>query len=200
MHTEVPVLNRYYGVFESGKIKVRGIEAVRRDTPPLVGEAQMDMIRVLSRASSSQAFTKTIPEAVEVLTGYVDKLRKGDVDVQDLIIAKQLSMDPSRYAHDVFQAIAAKQLMREGIEVNAGQRVHYVITDAQNKRPDRRVRAAQLIKAETRPDVKKYTDMLVLAGANILSPFGYDEEMLKDRIVYGEKQTVLKPALETTAA
>lgn len=34
MNEEVPVLNRYYGVFESGKIKVRGIEATRRDTPP----------------------------------------------------------------------------------------------------------------------------------------------------------------------
>ena len=34
--------------------------------------------------------------------------------------------------------------------------------------------------------------MLILAGANILSPFGYTEEALKDQIVYGEKQTVLK--------
>ena len=34
-------------------------------------------------------------------------------------------------------------------------------------------------------------------GANILSSFGYTEEALKDQIVYGEKQTVLKPVLTT---
>jgi len=67
MHVEVAVLNRYYGVFESGKIKVRGIEAVRRDTPAFIRKAQMDMIRVLAKARNSEAFVKRIPESVEVL-------------------------------------------------------------------------------------------------------------------------------------
>jgi len=51
-----------------------------------------------------------------------------------------------------------------------------------------------------KPDLmpKKYTDILVLAGANILSWFGCGEDLLKDRVVYGEEQTVLKPALKTT--
>ena len=51
----------------------------------------------------------------------MERLRKRDVDVQDLIIAKQLSMHPARYAHDVFQAIAAKQLLKEGVEVSKSQ-------------------------------------------------------------------------------
>jgi len=193
MHVEVPVLNRYYGVFESGKIKVRGIEAVRRDTPPFIRMAQMDMIRVLAKASNSEAFMKRISESVEVLRGYVEKLRKKDVDVQDLIISKQLSMHPNRYAHDVFQAIAARQLMKEGIEVSGGQMVRYLITDAENKRPSSRVKIAELVNDNTRFDTEKYVDMLIMAGANILSPFRYTEEELKDEIYYGEKQTVLTP-------
>jgi DNA polymerase elongation subunit (family B) len=198
MHAEVPVLNRYYGVFESGKIKVRGIEAVRRDTPPFIEKAQMHMIRVLAKAPNSKAFLKKIPEAVEVLRGYVEKLKKRDVDVKDLIIAKQLSMHPHRYAHDVFQAIAAKQLMKEGIEVSAGQTVRYLITDAENKRTGKRVKAAELVNAETHFDVQKYVDMLILAGANILSPFKYSEERLKDLVVYGEKQTMFESVLKAS--
>jgi DNA polymerase elongation subunit (family B) len=198
MHVEVPVLNRYYGVFESGKIKVRGIEAVRRDTAPFIRRAQMDMIGVLAKGRNSEAFMKRIGGAVEVLRGYVERLRERDVDVRDLVISKRLSMHPDRYAHDVFQAVAAKQLMNEGIEVSGGQTVRYLITDADNRRADKRVKAAELINAETRFDVEKYVDMLILAGANILSPFGYTEEALKDQIVYGEKQTVLKPILATT--
>ena len=197
MYTEIPVLNRYYGVFESGKIKVRGIEAVRRDTPPFVRKAQMDMIRVLAKALNSEAFMKRIQEAVEVLRLYVERLRERDVDVRDLIISKQLSMRPDRYAKDVFQAITAKQLIEEGIEISGGQAVRYLITDADNRRAGKRVKAAELINAETSFDVEKYVDILIVAGANILSLFGYTEEVVKDRIVYGEEQTVLKPVLTT---
>jgi DNA polymerase elongation subunit (family B) len=195
MHVEVPVLNRYYGVFESGKIKVRGIEAVRRDTPSFIKKAQMDMIRALAKAPNSEAFMKRIPESVEVLRGYVEKLRKRAVDVRDLIIAKQLSMNPNKYTHDVFQVIAAKQLMKEGVEVCGGQTVRYLITDAENRRASKRVKVAELVNVETRYDVRKYIAMLILAGANILSPFGYTEEELKDEICYGERQIVLKPTI-----
>jgi len=155
MNEEVPVLNRYYGVFESGKIKVRGIEAARRDAPPLIGKAQRDMIKVLAKASNSEMFVKKIPEAIEVLRGHVERLRRRDVDVRDLIITKQLSMHPDRYAHDVFQTIAANQLMKEGMEISAGQTVRYLITDAENRRPNKRVKAVELINVETQFDVKK---------------------------------------------
>jgi len=195
MHVEVPVLNRYYGVFESGKIKVRGIEAVRRDTPPFIRSAQIDMIKVLASASNSEAFMKKISESIEVLRAYVEKLKRQDVDVRDLIVSKQLSMHPDRYAHDVSQAIAARQLMKEGIEISGGQIVRYLITDSDNKRMCKRVKVAELVNADTRFDVEKYVDMLIMAGANILSPFGYGEEQLKDHVVYGEKQITLKPIL-----
>ncbi len=104
-------------------------------------------------------------------------------------------MHPDRYAHSVFQAVAAKQLMKEGIEVSGGQTIRYLITDAENRRAGKRVKAAELVNAETRFDAQKYVNMLILAGANILSPFGHTEGALKDQIVYGEKQTVLKPIL-----
>jgi DNA polymerase elongation subunit (family B) len=198
MHAEIPVLNRYYGVFESGKIKVRGIEAVRRDTPPYFKEAQMDMIRVLAKAPNSEAFKGSIEESVDVLKGYVEQVRKKDVDARDLTVSKRLSMHPNKYTHHVFQAIAARQLMKEGIEITGGQTVRYLITDAENKRASKRVKAAELINAETQYDAQKYMDMLILAGANILSPFGYTERTLKDDIVYGERQTMLEPLMKAT--
>ncbi|UCE44427.1 MAG: hypothetical protein JSV57_02825 [Candidatus Bathyarchaeota archaeon] len=193
MHAEVSVLNRYYGTFESGKIKVRGIEAVRRDTPPFIKRTQMAMIRVLAKAWNSSAFMDEIPQAIEALGEGLKKLKRGDVNKQELIIAKQLSMHPDRYIHDVFQAIAARQLIKEGVKVSAGQKIRYLITDAQNKRPNNRVVAAELINDETQYDTKKYMGMLILAGVNILSPLGHTEKGLKDHLVYGEKQVVLNP-------
>jgi len=193
MHGEVPVLNRYYGVFENGKIKVRGIEAVRGDTPPYIRRAQLSMVKVLAKASNSEEFMNMIPEAIEVLRSYVEKLKSGNIDVQDLIIAKRLSKNPDKYAHDVFQAVAARQLLKEGVEVSGGQTVRYLIIDAGNKRPIKRVKAAELVNAENRFDAEKYLDLLILAGADILSPFGYTEKLLKDEVVYSEKQVIFNP-------
>ena len=118
----------------------------------------------------------------------------GDVDLQDLFIAEQLSIHPNGYTHNVFQAIAAKQLIKAGVEVSAGQTVRYIITGARDKKAIRRVKAAELIHDGIRFDGEKYVDMLILAAANILSLFGYTEEGLKDEIFYGEKQMVLEPA------
>ncbi|MGO9395359.1 MAG: DNA polymerase domain-containing protein, partial [Desulfobaccales bacterium] len=39
-----PVATRYFGVFEDGSLKVRGLACRRRDTPPLVRRAQEDLL------------------------------------------------------------------------------------------------------------------------------------------------------------
>ncbi len=59
----VPVLNRYYGVFENGEIKLRGVEARRGDTPIFIVKAQMEMIKKLAGANSLESFKARIPEA-----------------------------------------------------------------------------------------------------------------------------------------
>jgi DNA polymerase elongation subunit (family B) len=86
------------------------------------------------------------------------------------------------------QAIAANQLRKEGIEVSAGQTIKYLITDAENKRPDRRVKAAQLIYKDTRYDKKKYLELMLSAAANILSPFNFTEEKIRNIVITKEKQ------------
>lgn len=34
----VPVANRYFGVFQDGTLKLRGVEVRRRDTPPFIAQ------------------------------------------------------------------------------------------------------------------------------------------------------------------
>ena len=80
----VPVLNRYYGVFENGKIKVRGVEARRRDTPNFIREAQLEMIKALSKAKNAEEFKKTFPHALDVLKKYAKELAQKTVQAEDL--------------------------------------------------------------------------------------------------------------------
>jgi DNA polymerase elongation subunit (family B) len=188
---DVPVLNRYYGVFEDGRIKMRGIEARRGDTPPFVEKAQIEMIKVLRSASSHEEFVAKIPEALHVLREYAKRLVKGQVEVNDLLVTKRLSKHPSRYAHDVFQAIAAKQLVNAGFEVHAGQKVQYLIVDSDNRSVYRRVRAAQLLEAKAKFDVEKYLELLISAADTLFSVFGYDSRKISSQVLHRERQTVL---------
>jgi len=189
--SSVPVLNRYYGVFEDGRIKMRGIETRRGDTPPFIEKMQIEMIKVLAKASSYEEFLSRIPIALGVLKQYVEKLASRSVDVQELLIAKRLSKHPSGYAHDVFQAIAARQLMTAGFDVYPGQTVQYLITDSKSKRLNERVLARQLIKDSVNYDVEKYLELLVSAADTLLGVFGYDCKRVRDLILYREKQLAL---------
>jgi DNA polymerase elongation subunit (family B) len=96
-------------------------------------------------------------------------------------------MHPDSYAYDVLQAIAAKQLMKEGVEISAGQTVQYLITNSVSKNAYRRAKPAQLLNANVHYDSKKYLELLLSSVANILSPFGYATNNLYDLIVHREE-------------
>ncbi len=191
MHPNVGVLNRYYGVMESGKIKVRGLEVRRRDTPQFVHDAQMRMIEVLAEARNASEFVRKVPEALKVAREYREKLLAGEVSVWDLIVTKHLSKDIKNYRQRVSQVIAAEQLIKEGAEVSAGKNVRFLFTSAENKRYERRVTAEELIEKNTNSDIKKYLLLLYSAAANLLNPFGYSVERVYDA-VRGHSRTDLQ--------
>ena len=186
----VPVLNRYYGVFENGNIKMRGLEARRRDTPVFIVKAQMEMIKKLAGTNCWNSFEDRIPEALRVLENYARKLVAGQVDVQELLVTKRLSKSPLSYTHDVFQAIAAKQLEKAGFEVHAGQIVQYLIVNTGTKWPNKKVIAVQLLGTDVHYDVEEYVKMLFSAGETLLGVFGYDKHRIETLVIRHEKRTL----------
>jgi DNA polymerase, archaea type len=187
MHPNIGVLNRYYGVMESGKLKVRGLEVRKRDTPRFIFDAQMEMINVFSAANNSEEFMQKIPEALKVVTVYRRKLLDGDVSIGDLIVSKHLSKNPRHYKQHVSQVIAAEQLIKEGSEVHAGNSVKFVFTHSEDRRCKRRVKAAQLIEERINPDCNKYLFLLYSSAANLLSFAGYTTESIHEAIA-GQNQ------------
>jgi DNA polymerase I len=182
LHPRVSVLNRYFGVMENGKMKVRGLEVRRRDTPRFVYDAQMDMINVLASAGNSFEMHQKIPESLTVLKAYRQQLLNGEVALSDLVIAKHLSKQPRSYHQHVSQVIVADQLDRQGVEVHAGNSVRFVFTNSESKRYSRRVKAQQLIEKGANPDVKKYLLLLYSSAANLLSFAGYTEQKVYDAV------------------
>jgi DNA polymerase elongation subunit (family B) len=181
-HPNVGVLNRYYGVMEDGKIKVRGLEIRRRDTPRFIFDAQTEMINTLARANNTAELHDKISLAMEVVRKYRRKLLDGEVSVGDLIITKRMSRKPERYRQHVSQVIAAEQLIKEGAEVHAGNSIKFVFTHSKDKRHERRVKAAQLIEQGIEPDIEKYLMMLYSSAANLLSFEGYTTQSIYEAV------------------
>jgi DNA polymerase elongation subunit (family B) len=178
MHPRVGVLNRYYGVMEDGKIKVRGLEIRRRDTPCFVFDAQTEMINTLATANNTAELREKLPTALEIVRKYREKLLNGEVQIKDLIVTKRMSKKPDRYRQHVSQVIAAEQLIKEGTEIHAGNSVKFLFTHSQDKRYERRVKAAQLIEKGVEPDIQKYLMLLYSSAANLLSFEGYTTESI----------------------
>lgn len=183
------MLNRFYGVFQDGEVKARGVELRRGDAPNIVKQCQDDVIQELAKAKNSEEFIQRIPYALSVLRKYAKKVTNHKVNLADLVISKQLSKDPDQYINNVQQAIAARQLLRYGVEVTAGQTVKYIFVNADNKRPERRVVPVQLIDADNRYDAKEYRRLLVDAFCTILSLFGYTKEKIMT-LISSHEQTV----------
>ncbi|MFQ5998379.1 MAG: DNA polymerase domain-containing protein [Candidatus Bathyarchaeia archaeon] len=178
VNRSVPVLNRFYGVFSDGRIKTRGIELRRHDTPVFIFNCQNDMIQTLSKADDAKQFMEQIPPALDVLRNYMHLLRLREVDLSELVITKNLSKFPNEYLHDVAQAIVARKLSDAGVEVSAGQTIKYIFTDASNAKSKKRVVPAVLVDFDTEYDVEKYTQLLIASAYNILSPFGYTPQTI----------------------
>lgn len=184
----VPVLNRFYGVFEDGRLKARGIMARRRDTPKLVRTAQMRMLEEVAEARDAGEFSRSIPRALRFIQRYARGLMGWKAPAKELAIRKQLSRHPLSYRVDAHSAIVARQMLEAGIELQPGQTVAYVVINARSENPMLRVRALPLIEGRVRYDRRWYLDLLLDAAEELFGPFGFTRERIAGKEILGVRQ------------
>jgi len=63
----IPVANRFFGVFQNGTWKLRGIEIRRDDTPRWIKGIQQEILDLLGQAPDSAELTKQLPRIHELL-------------------------------------------------------------------------------------------------------------------------------------
>lgn len=167
---EVGVLNRYYGCFEDGSFKVRGIELRRRDTSEFIRTAQAEALETLAPATNRQEFYDLLTGKFwEVHEKYDFLLRNRNVPVEDLFIKKVIAKEPSQYKQAVHQAIAAQQLTRVGVHLQSGMKVSFLVTNSTAKSTGKRVIASDIYKGQPY-DMQWYRKMLKEAFTNIIPP------------------------------
>ena len=182
MHDDVPVLNRYFGIFEDGSMKVRGIELRRRDGIKMVTDCQSELLQLLAQGKTLDEARRFIPDAIQTVRGYVDRIRGGGIPLADLVILNSLSKNHDQYNSNLVQVSAIRQLAEEGLELMAGQSVSYVITDYRSKVKSDRVRPVELLDSTTMYDADRYVELLLRGALAILQPFGVEREALEDAV------------------
>jgi DNA polymerase elongation subunit (family B) len=170
-HPRVGVPNRYFGVFEDGTTKVRGIEVRQSNTPPLVADAQARMLATLFEARTLEEVRARLPRLQEILEEALTRLRQHDVRPEELVIRTVLSRAPQQYQRGVPQAVAAHRLAEAGVVLHPGEAIDYIIADAGAPvRGERAVPYARL-PADWAYDAEWYARALLRAAETLLAPF-----------------------------
>ncbi len=167
---KLPVLNRYFGAYQDGALKVRGIEARRHDTPLAFARCQMDMLNVMARADSAAEVRAAVPECIEIFLRCADSLRRHEVPASELAYTTNLSKAPDEYTTMTIQHAAIKQLTREGASLHAGEGIRYVITDYKG-RDSARATPLDMVEDQARYDSERYIQLLAEACSSVLEPF-----------------------------
>ncbi len=166
----VPVLNRYFGAYRDGTLKVRGIEARRHDTPRAFSKFQMEILRVLAKADSEkQARAKTL-ECVGIFLRHAGELEHHEIRASELAFTTNLSKAPEDYESMTVQRAAVSRLVREGVQLHAGEGIRYVITDY-GGRDSRKAMPFDLMEDESSYDSKRYIELLARTCSSVLEPF-----------------------------
>ena len=167
---ERPVATRYFGVFEDGSLKVRGLMCRRRDTPAFVRRAQEAMLARLAEAATPGELATLRPSLAEMAEGFRQRLREGGINPQDLVITRVLSQPVADYKVDTSTSLAARQLEAAGIHIQPGEKVRYVHREGKRGPKECRVQAAPFLETLDGYDTTLYLELLERAVEEVMLP------------------------------
>ena len=169
----VAVANRYFGAYEDGSVKVRGIEARRHDTPPFIKNTQLEMLALLSKAQGIEGFRAAVPRVMAYALERLGALRAGEIEMRDLVVTHRLSRKPDEYRVLTPAARVALQLTAAGVELSPGEMLRFVYVPGPEK-----VRAWEGVLGDQIYDVGAYVELLTRAVESVLAPVGVDRATL----------------------
>jgi DNA polymerase-2 len=172
-NTILPVSNRYFGVFEDGTVKMRGIEARRHDTAEFFSNVQQGILNIMSEANSIKEVRDLMPKVRDIFQMHLKLLKYRKVPINDLVITKRISKNVNEYENrNTVELDALLQLNNTGKSLKAGQILKYVIIDYYRKNSRKRSVPFELVNSKTVYDAKRYCELLTETCNSVTEPFG----------------------------
>ncbi|MBN2477858.1 DNA polymerase, partial [Candidatus Micrarchaeota archaeon] len=165
---------KYALLADDGSIKIRGFELVRRDWSRIARETQRKVLEAILREGSRE-------KAVKITTDVIQKLKSGNVPLEDLAIYTQISKDPKKYEIISPEISAARKAIKKGVPVEKGSIISYVVSKKGKSISEK----AEPLDFAKDYDPDYYINNQVLpAVLKILKELGYSKDDLK----HGGKQ------------
>jgi DNA polymerase, archaea type len=171
---------KYALLSESGSIKIRGFELVRRDWSGIARKTQKKILEIILKEGD-------VEKAVSVVQKTIDDLKEGKVKKKDLIINTVLRKKIDEYKTISPEVSASKKAIARGVKIREGQMIKYIITSKGDSTSEK----AELVDfvKEKDYDIDYYIDKQVIpAVEKILGELGYDSSLIKS----GKKQSGLE--------
>ncbi|MBX9658380.1 MAG: hypothetical protein K2X00_07415 [Nitrospiraceae bacterium] len=170
VNPRMPVHNQFVGLFDNGRMKVRGLEVRRSDAPLIVKQFQSEVLQRMGQGQTIAELRMRIPEIEALTEDYCRYLREGRASIEEVAIGKTLTQAPEHYRHATQTSIAAKELQRRGVPVQPGETIHYVICQSKAALPEDRVRAVAGGDGTITYDIDAYVTLIQKAVSVLLAP------------------------------
>jgi DNA polymerase elongation subunit (family B) len=175
------VPNRYYGLYEHGEFKLRGIGGRRHDTPTLVRRFERELLDLFRAAGSPEEFRALVPRALKRADGFAEQVASGTWPVEELVVSHRLAKAGAEFVTFTDSVAGVRQLGSAGAERLPGQMVRYVILDRASRSYRDRVRPEELLEGDERYDPGAYLELLAREAETLLAPFGVERDGLLAR-------------------
>ena len=138
---------------------------------------QEQILHTLAALDESQPPADALPDVLGLLRRMVERLRAGEVPLEDLLVTQRLSRELHEYKRPTPLSTAVTQLESLGKPVRPGQVVKFLYT--RGKPGVLAWRAGQPLSMEG-VAVDKYIQLIARAASNVLQPLGATERGLMD--------------------
>jgi DNA polymerase I len=173
------VTKKRYALIQDDKIVVKGLELVRRDWAPVAKKTQEKVMMAILKDASPE-------KAASIIKEVVDRIKNGDIPLEDLVIHTQLTKNPDKYQQRAPHVLAAKKAIERGRKVGRGSIIRYIVVKGRGPISQR---AEPLEDADVANyDPSYYVDNQVLpAISRIIDSLGYSH----DEMVHKGRQSSL---------
>lgn len=159
------VMNRYFGRFTNGEIKIRGIAARRKDTPDFLRNAQLTLLEIMRVADSVAELRELHDELHTTYQKFDAQIVSQEIPFKELLIRRKVTRSLADYkTPSIATVISLRQIQNlTGAEIQAGDRVRYLAVAHKHRNPDKRYlseEAADHMRSPPEYDVDYYRRLL----------------------------------------
>jgi DNA polymerase-2 len=167
------VPNRYYGMYENGEFKLRGIGSRRHDTPVVFRRFEKEILELFSRASDAAGVHRALARALARADLFARTIAEGVWPREELLLEYRLSQAPNEYTTFTDRVAVLRQLAAAGFTKMPGESVRYLLVDHASRSWRDRVVLAERLAGDERYDTRAYLELLARAAELLLAPMGW---------------------------